>query len=289
VVPPTTTTGPIVTGTATASYSGNPFSGVQMWANAYYSSEVHTLAIPSLAPSLAAKASAVAKVPSFQWLDRNITLSTLLPGTLADIRAANKAGGNYAAILVVYNLPDRDCSAAASNGEFHLAQNGANNYKSYIDAIRRQLQAYSDLRTILVIEPDSLANMITNMGVPKCQGAADAYKELTVYAVKQLSLPNVAMYLDGGHGGWLGWPANIQPAADLFAQIYKDAGSPKALRGLATNVANYNGWSLASAPSYTTPNPNYDEKRYVEAISPLLSAAGFPAHFITDQGRSGKQ
>ena len=35
-----------------------------------------------------------------------------------------------------------------------------------------------------------------------------------------------------------------------------------------------NAWSAASAPAYTSPNPNYDEKHYVEAFSPLLTAAG---------------
>lgn len=48
------------------------------------------------------------------------------------------------------------------------------------------------------------------------------------------------MYLDAGHAGWLGWPANLTPAGQLFAQLYRDAGSPAFVRGLATNVANYN-------------------------------------------------
>lgn len=65
-----------------------------MWANDYYSSEVHTLAIPSMTGTLAAKASAVAKVPSFHWLDRNVTIDTLMVKTLSQIRAANKAGAN---------------------------------------------------------------------------------------------------------------------------------------------------------------------------------------------------
>jgi cellulose 1,4-beta-cellobiosidase len=131
--------------------------------------------------------------------------------------------------------------------------------------------------------------MVTNMGVAKCSGAASTYKELTVYALKQLNLPHVAMYMDAGHAGWLGWPANIQPAATLFAGIYNDAGKPASVRGLATNVANYNAWSLSSAPAITSPNPNYDEKHYIEAFAPLLQAAGFPAKFITDSGRNGKQ
>lgn len=60
---PTTTTG-----TVTAA-SGNPFSGYQIYANPYYSSEIYTSAIPSLTASLATKASAVAKVGTFVWLD----------------------------------------------------------------------------------------------------------------------------------------------------------------------------------------------------------------------------
>lgn len=38
-----------------------------------------------------------------------------------------------------------------------------------------------------------------------------------------------------------------------------------------------------------TGDSNYDESLYVQALAPLLSSAGFNAHFITDQGRSGKQ
>ncbi|KAK3328683.1 1, 4-beta cellobiohydrolase [Cercophora scortea] len=285
----TTSAGPVATGVAT--YSGNPFLGVQQWANSFYASEVANLAVPSLSASLKTKAAAVAKVPSFQWLDKFATIDTLMENTLAEIRAANKAGANppNAGLFVVYDLPDRDCAAAASNGEYSIANDGIANYKKYIDAIRAKIIAYSDIRLILVVEPDSLANLVTNTNVAKCSGAASAYKECTNYALKQLNLPNVAMYLDAGHAGWLGWPANIQPAATLFAQIYKDAGSPAAVRGLATNVANYNGWNVSVAPSYTTPNANYDEIHYVQAISPLLTAAGFPAKFITDTGRSGKQ
>lgn len=55
--------------TTTAAASGNPFSGKQMYANAYYSSEVVNLAIPALPSSLKAAASQVAKVPSFYWMD----------------------------------------------------------------------------------------------------------------------------------------------------------------------------------------------------------------------------
>jgi cellulase/cellobiase CelA1 len=55
-------------------------------------------------------------------------------------------------------------------------------------------QSEANFRT----EPDSLANLVTNMGVSKCANAHDAYLECTNYAVTQLNLDNVAMYLDAG-------------------------------------------------------------------------------------------
>jgi cellulose 1,4-beta-cellobiosidase len=206
---------------------------------------------------------------------------------LKAIRAANQAGQSppYAGSFVVYDLPDRDCAAAASNGEYSIANGGVALYKQYIDAIKALVVAYSDVKMILVIEPDSLANLVTNMGVAKCSNAKSAYLECTNYAIKSLALPNVSMYLDGGHGGWLGWSANIDPAATMYAQVFKDAGSPSQLRGLAVNVANYNAWTIGTCPSYTQPNTNCDEKRYVNAFGPKLSAQGWDAKFIVDTGK----
>ncbi|KAK1142376.1 hypothetical protein N8T08_007928 [Aspergillus melleus] len=285
-----TTTRTTTSATITSAPSGNPFSGYQLYANSYYASEVQSLAIPSLTGSLVAKASAVAKVPSFVWLDTAAKVPSM--GThLADIKSKNAAGVSppIAGIFVVYDLPDRDCAALASNGEYAIDKNGVANYKAYIDSIRAQLLKYSDVHTILVIEPDSLANLVTNLDVPKCANAKSAYLECVDYALEQLNLPNVAMYLDAGHAGWLGWPANISPAAQLYASVYKNAGSPAALRGLATNVANYNAWSIGTCPSYTQGNSVCDEKKFINAIAPLLQNAGFPAHFIIDTSRNGAQ
>ncbi|GCB21172.1 probable 1,4-beta-D-glucan cellobiohydrolase C [Aspergillus awamori] len=293
----TTTTTQSPTGSAspttTASASGNPFSGYQLYVNPYYSSEVASLAIPSLTGSLSslqAAATAAAKVPSFVWLDTAAKVPTM-GDYLADIQSQNAAGANppIAGQFVVYDLPDRDCAALASNGEYSIADNGVEHYKSYIDSIREILVQYSDVHTLLVIEPDSLANLVTNLNVAKCANAESAYLECTNYALTQLNLPNVAMYLDAGHAGWLGWPANQQPAADLFASVYKNASSPAAVRGLATNVANYNAWTISSCPSYTQGNSVCDEQQYINAIAPLLQAQGFDAHFVVDTGRNGKQ
>ncbi|QKX55097.1 uncharacterized protein TRUGW13939_02189 [Talaromyces rugulosus] len=275
----------------TAAARGNPFSGYQQYANSFYSSEVISEAIPSLsATSLAAAASKVADVPSFYWLDTADKVPTM--GTfLEDIQTQNTAGADppLAGIFVVYDLPDRDCAALASNGEYSIADDGVTHYKAYIDSIYDQISNYSDVNTILIIEPDSLANMVTNLSVEKCANAQSAYYECVNYAVQKLNLDNVSMYIDAGHAGWLGWEANLTPAAQLFAEVYTNASSPAALRGLATNVANYNAWTIDSCPSYTSGDSNCDEQDYVNAIAPLLSAAGFDAHFITDTSRNGVQ
>lgn len=106
------------------------------------------------------------------------------------------------------------------------------------------------------------------------------------YAISKLQQDNVWLYLDAGHSGWLGWPANISPAAQLFAEVLQGAGSGATVRGLATDVSNYNLLRGAEDPAQA-PNPNYDEELYINALAPLLQQNNFPSQFIVDQGRSG--
>ena len=72
---------------------------------------------------------------------------------LGKIRALNAAGASppVAGTFIVYDLPDRDCAAAASNGEYSIANGGVANYKAYIDAIKAQLTTYSDVQVILIV------------------------------------------------------------------------------------------------------------------------------------------
>jgi cellulose 1,4-beta-cellobiosidase len=72
---------------------------------------------------------------------------------LANIEALNKAGASPPVVgtFVVYDLPDRDCAALASNGEYSIANNGVANYKAYIDAIKAIVVKHSGTKIILVI------------------------------------------------------------------------------------------------------------------------------------------
>jgi cellulose 1,4-beta-cellobiosidase len=252
--------------------------------NPFYTTEIQAAIANISDATTAAKAAKVETIPTFMWLDQVAKVPTL--GTYL-AQAAKTPNSIFQ--IVVYDLPNRDCHALASNGEFTIANNGVANYKNYIDQIVAQVKQFPSVTVVAVIEPDSLANLVTNLSDPNCANAEAAYKQCVVYAIQQLSTVNVAMYLDAGHAGWLGWPANLQPAATLFSQILQSAGTPNTVRGLATNVANYNALQAVTPDPATAGNPNYDEIHYINALAPLLQSSNFPAHFIVDQGRSGVQ
>ncbi|PPQ99543.1 hypothetical protein CVT26_008397, partial [Gymnopilus dilepis] len=280
-----------------SSTTQNPYKGIthgtldtdaNVFLSPVYTAEVTAAAAQIADPSQQANALSVAQIPTFIWFD-TVEKVPLLSEYLANASALQQSSGQeYVVQIVIYGLPDRDCAALASNGEFSISDNGQANYFNYIDQIVTILKQFPDVRVIAIIEPDSLANLVTNLSVEKCANAASTYKACITYAVQQLGSASVYMYLDAGHAGWLGWPANLAPAAQLFGEIFSDAGS-RFLRGLATNVANYNAFNATSPDPITQGNPNYDEWLYIQALSPLLTQNGFPAYFIVDQGRSGVQ
>ncbi|KAG8745609.1 Beta-glucosidase cel3A [Ceratobasidium sp. 414] len=305
---PTSTTAP-VSGTATSTSTSsapaststdNPYTGYTVYLSPYYAAEVKAATAAITDSTLAAKAAKapvrkltlrnkVANIPTFTWLDVMSKVSTVST-YLADAKALQTSSGKkYLVQLVIYDLPDRDCHAKASNGELSIANGGAALYKQYINGISAAISQYPDVRVVAVVEPDSLANLVTNLSDPKCANAATTYKELTAYVISTLTQSNVYLYLDAGHAGWLGWSANIQPAAQLFGSLLTQAGGQYRVRGLATNVANYNALNAASPDPITQGDSNYDENHYINALAPLLTQYNFPAHFIVDQGRSGVQ
>lgn len=115
---------------------------------------------------------------------------------------------------MIYNLPERDCSAKASAGELSLDNDGVNKYKQFIDQIYTEINKppFDRLDFAIVLEPDSLGNVVTNQeSSPRCKLAAPAYIEGLSYAVKKLQQKNVSLYIDAAHSNWLGWPANLEP------------------------------------------------------------------------------
>ncbi|KAF8582951.1 glycoside hydrolase family 6 protein [Ramaria rubella] len=288
--PPTTPSSPTASHTSSAPSStpsvptdaGNPFTGYNTFLIPEYVAEVQAAVANITDATTATKAKELESIPVFFWMDVAAKVPTL--GTY--LASAAAAGGSQLVQAVIYDLPDRDCAAESSAGEYTIANNGSALYKAYIDAIAAQVTKYPTVRVVFVVEPDGLANLVTNLDISKCANAESTYIELVSYAISQLQQPNVFLYLDAGHSGWLGWPANISPAAALFGQVLSGAGSGAVVRGLATDVSNYNLLRGPEDPAQS-PNPNYDEELYINALAPLLAQNNYPAHFIVDQGRSG--
>lgn len=159
-------------------------------------------------------------------------------------------------VFVVYNLPNRDCDAKNSKGEFccttkpdgtcdYLAPGNcsfglAQYAKEFIDPIAAAIKKHSATVPIaIVLEPSSLPNLATNLKNPACANTAttSSYTLGLPYAVHAFAAaaPKAGLYIDAAHGAWLGWDDNAQAYATLLSTLKV---SDK-LRGLATNVANY--------------------------------------------------
>jgi cellulose 1,4-beta-cellobiosidase len=251
--------------------------------NAFYRKEVEEAVKQMSDSSLAASAAKLADVGSFLWLDTIENIGKL-DTALSDVPCENILG------LVIYDLPGRDCAAKASNGELKAGE--ISKYKTdYIDKIVTIIKAHPNTAFALIIEPDSLPNLVTNSDLSTCKNSASGYRDGVAYALKNLNLPNVIMYMDAGHGGWLGWDANLKPGAQELAKAYTSAGKPKQLRGISTNVAGWNAWDLSPGEFSTKSDAKYNscqnEKTYVTKFGDALKTAGMPNHAIVDTGRNG--
>jgi cellulose 1,4-beta-cellobiosidase len=127
--------------------------------------------------------------------------------------------------------------------------------------------------------------MVTNQHIEFCQQAKPIQEEGIAYALKKLQLPNVNLYLDASHGGWLGWPDNLPLTASAWSSIVARAGPGTKVRGFATNISNYNPFKATVREDYTEWSPSWDEDHFTRALAPYLEEAGLPARFIIDQAR----
>src|SRR5439155_17082059 len=116
----------------------NPFAGGNFYVNQFWNG--HT----------------TYNVSTFVWLDSidAVNGTNGYPVSLAGHLDAALAQGRNGIEIVVYDLPNRDCSALASNGELLIANGGTAIYRAqYIDVIYNVISQakYANLRIIAVI------------------------------------------------------------------------------------------------------------------------------------------
>jgi cellulose 1,4-beta-cellobiosidase len=318
-----------VVGTVTAAGTGaakshvvNPFTGANWYVNPNYTAEADSSAA-SASGTLASEMEYVGDQPTFIWLDhigaiyggsdnasgaggsQRTSLQSQLQNALAD----DTSNTPELFPIVIYDLPDRDCDALASNGELSIANSGLSYYEnSYINPIAQILSDYTNtnLRIVAVIEPDSLPNLVTNASVANCASAnsSGVYTGGIEYALNKLhAISNVYNYVDIAHSAWLGWPTNMTPAVSLYKQVASaTTAGVSSVDGFISDTANYvpvsepyltateniDGNPVDSVQFYSY-DPYIDELTYDQEMYSSLVGAGFSSNIgmLIDTSRDG--
>ena len=299
----------------------NPFAGATGYVNTAWQAQVNQAA-DSAGGTLGNQMRVVGEQSTAVWMDRIGAIEGPANGMgLADhLNAAvqqDAANGASPVVIqvVVYDLPNRDCAALASNGELLIAENGLARYRTeYIDPIRAILAdpAYANLRLALIIEPDSLPNLVTNASgdaaTARCIEAAqtNAYRDGIRYATSQLSsLPNTYLYVDIAHSGWLGWPDNFTGVLSVYDQAFATSqGGPgyDKLHGFITTTANYTpleepflpnptlqvGSGQVMSAAFYEYNPRFDERDFASDLQAAFASRGCTGcGMLIDTSRNG--
>jgi cellulose 1,4-beta-cellobiosidase len=266
----------------------NPFAGAGFAIDSSYVAKVESSVRASPADSALLKK--VEAFPTAVWLD-SIESTVRVGNVLDEARAQEKrAGKPLAAVFVIYNLPDRDCSSTASAGQLSSRTDGETRYrKDFIDPIAREFKAHPKQRVAVIVEPDSLANLATNLNKGTCAAAEPVYKHSIAYAIRQFAMPNVATYLDAAHAGWLGWSGNRAKITQIFSDVLAEAGGADKVRGFAVNVANYDSLQDGDLPRLEPSDPATGELKYIDLLNRSLTEAGITGKaFVVDTSRNGR-
>jgi len=313
---------------AFAQHVANPYAGATWYLDPYFAQEVAPAAAAESSATVQGQMYTVANQPTALWLTQMSSIPVLQQNVAEAYAQSQTSNQPIVMTIVVYDLPQRDCSALGSNGELSIAANppaqplsGIQTYEQdFITPIYSILSRYStvaNLRFVLVIEPDSLPNLVTNVGynkdgvtlmAPNCvaanggviaaspnrvPGPNSVYVEGIQYALNKFHpLPNVYQYLDIGQSAWLGWPGNMAGAVAFYNTVVKGTTAGyNSIDGFISNTANYtptkepyltateqfNGGAEVEQTTYYSSNPDIDEEDYDYALYGQMVAAGFPS------------
>ncbi|MGW2637341.1 glycoside hydrolase family 6 protein [Streptomyces sp. NPDC001348] len=154
------------------------------------------------------------------------------------------------ALLVLYDIPHRDCGQYSRGG----AADG-DSYRAWIDGVARGI---GDRAATVIVEPDAVLHLVD--GCTPARFQEERYFLLRSAVTRLKSLRRTKVYLDAGNAGW-GRP-------DQIFQPLLRAGVDLA-DGFAVNVANF----------YSTEDS--------VAYGKQLSARVGGKHFVVDTSRNG--
>jgi endoglucanase len=175
-----------------------------------------------------------------------------ITGRVAAVTSAAARTGTVP-VLVAYDIPDRDCGGASRGGAPDLA--------AYEDWISRFARGLGEGETIVILEPDAIAQS----GCLSAGERAARFAALERAArVLKAAGPRTRVYFDAGHSGWL--------APGRAAALLRQAGAARSGDGIFTNVSNFHRTD--------------EETAYARAV---LDALGGPATLgaVVDTSRNG--
>ena len=236
----------------------NPFKGVKYYVNPRYAAK-YEKSMKGTKGKIRKNLERMKSIGAANWIDNKTKLHGDGPETLEGILKDAKSQDPVPLVTVIwYDLPNRDCDAKASIGEICCTvikttghcdldtesdcEDGLKEYKeTYVQPFIRILKKYSkDVPVVVILEPDSLPNLATNLKHPHCGNKATvrAYKEGIAYALNKLvdETPDVTVYLDAASGSWLGWAHQCMKYLDIMVELKLPMHK---VRGFATNTAKY--------------------------------------------------
>jgi endoglucanase len=188
-------------------------------------------------------------------------------GQQVSVTMSKAQAKNAVPLLVVYNIPGRDCSQFSAGGALTDAA-----YQTWIAAFAKGI---GHGKAVVILEPDSLGNMPSDCHLPA--GANYPFTDQgritdLVDAVGDLEAdPNTLVYLDGTHSAW-------QQVGNI-AQRLVEAGVQQA-QGFYLDVSNY---------QYTSNNIAYgswisDCIAYAQGSGAIGSGAVEPGTYQAETG-----
>ncbi|WP_455362216.1 glycoside hydrolase family 6 protein [Streptomyces sp. SYSU K21746] len=124
------------------------------------------------------------------------------------------------ALLVLYNIPHRDCGQFSKGG----AEDG-NAYREWIEKVARGI---GDRAATVILEPDAVLHLVD--GCTPGEFHEERYELLKGAVEKLKTLPNTQVYVDAGNAGW--------QSPDALFEPLKRAGIDRA-DGFSVNVSNF--------------------------------------------------
>ncbi|HLL34570.1 MAG TPA: glycoside hydrolase family 6 protein [Streptomyces sp.] len=156
----------------------------------------------------------IAQQPTGEWISPESPEEQARGFTEAAARA------DRTALLVLYNIPHRDCGQFSGGG----AADG-NAYRAFVGSVAKGI---GDRPATVILEPDAVLHMVDNCTAPEYH--EERYDLLKGAVTTLKALKNTKVYLDAGNAGW-GHP-------DQIFEPLKRAGIDQA-DGFSVNVSNF--------------------------------------------------